>query len=144
MFKFRKKQGNPEEIQSYIGEHAAFSGNFSHTGVVRINGRFSGTVAISGVLIIGEKGVLDADIHATRVFVKGTVRGDIIADHHITITAGGRVTGNIQSPTLTLEAGAEFNGACDSCRLPAGKPYASPELTSPRSTPPPTTATRSA
>jgi len=54
--------------------------------------------------------MIDADIHISYIFISGEIRGNIIADHKIDIHPSGKIFGNIQTPTLSIQEGAIFEG----------------------------------
>ena len=65
-----------------------------------------------GKVLIGEKGVVDTDIHAAIVVVGGEVRGSIIAEDRVTLLSTSRVYGNIVTKHIFAEEGVIFEGTC--------------------------------
>jgi cytoskeletal protein CcmA (bactofilin family) len=55
---------------------------------------------------------VSAAIHAGVVVVSGTVHGNITAERKIDLHASGRLYGNISTPSLIIEEGVVFEGAC--------------------------------
>ena len=82
------------------------------TGGLRIDGRFQGEISSEGTLIIGESAVIRGDIHASCVLVSGEIHGNTIADERIEILKPARVYGDIRSPEIIMDAGAVFEGKC--------------------------------
>lgn len=106
-------QKKTDQIKAYMGEDTSFNGSLSFTGTVRIDGNFQGKVSTDDTLIVGEKGVLEADIQAGTVICKGKIRGTVVAKQKVEIHASSQMTGNIISPQLYVELGAVFDGQCD-------------------------------
>lgn len=104
---------NIKDIKAYLGEDTVFSGTLTFNGVVRIDGRMDGEVHTDDTLIIGEKGILEADITAGTVICHGKVKGTIKATKRIEIHANSEVVGSISAPSLLVETGALFDGTCD-------------------------------
>jgi cytoskeletal protein CcmA (bactofilin family) len=104
---------NIKDIKAYLGEDTVFSGTLSFNGVVRIDGKMDGEVSTDDTLIVGENGVLEADITAGTVICRGKIKGTIQASKRIEIHANSEVVGNIASPALMVENGAIFDGSCD-------------------------------
>lgn len=77
---------------------------------LRINGNFEGKLETKGDLLIGEKAVVRASILGERVTISGQVTGDITALTELRLTASARLTGNVKSPSLSIEKGAIFQG----------------------------------
>jgi len=99
-------------ITAFLGEGTAFEGTLTFTGGLRIDGRFKGEISTEGTLIIGESAVIRGDIHASWVLVSGEVHGNTVADKRIEILTPARIFGDIQSPEIILDAGAVFEGKC--------------------------------
>lgn len=104
---------NIKDIKAYLGEDTVFSGVLSFNGVVRIDGKMDGEVNTDDTLIVGENGVLEADITAGTVICRGKIKGTIKASKRIEIHTNSEVVGNISAPALLVENGAIFDGSCD-------------------------------
>ena len=100
-----------QTINTFLGKDIEFEGILNFNGTVRIDGHFKGEItSTEGNLIVGEFGKIDADIHISQIFISGEIRGNIIAEHKIDIHPPGKVFGNIQAPTLSLQEGAILEG----------------------------------
>jgi len=104
---------NIKDIKAYLGEDTVFSGKLSFNGAVRIDGKMDGEIHTDDTLIVGENGVLEADITAGTVICRGKIKGTIKASKRIEIHTNSEVVGNIASPALLVENGAIFDGTCD-------------------------------
>lgn len=111
MFDKKESDIKPEEIHTIIGKESAFEGKLIFDGVVRIDGSFKGTIQSKGKLLVGETAKIEAEIEAGTLILSGDIKGNIVASDRIEIKSRGRFTGNITSPVLVIEEGAEFNGA---------------------------------
>ena len=97
-----------------IGATIKIKGEVSGEENLLIEGNVVGSVSLKGHdLTIGQTGSVEADLAAKTVKVEGQVTGDIQGEEKVTITAAGRVRGNITAPRVTLEDGAKFKGAID-------------------------------
>ena len=99
-------------INAFLGKDTDFNGKFSFSGTIRIDGLYRGEIHTEGALIVGETAVIQADIHTSRIIIKGEVRGNIFASDRIELLAPCRVIGNIQAPVISMEEGARFRGNC--------------------------------
>ena len=104
---------NVKDIKAYLGEDTVFSGSLSFNGAVRIDGKMDGTINTDDTLIIGENGVLEADITAGTVICRGKIKGTIKASKRIEIHNNSVVVGAISAPALLVEDGALFDGTCE-------------------------------
>ncbi len=65
-----------------------------------------------GTVVVGEKGVVNAEISVNVAVVMGEVNGSIEAKERIEVYPPGRLSGDIQSPIVSIEPGGIFNGNC--------------------------------
>lgn len=86
------------------------SGDVHVSGLLRIDGDFSGTIEATGTVFIGRNGRAESSIQAETVVIGGVVKGDINADQKVIILSSGMVIGDITTPRLVLEEGVIFNG----------------------------------
>lgn len=105
-----KKKKN--QIAAFLGRETEFEGNLSFKGMVRIDGRFKGEINTKGTLIVGETAVIDSDIYASNVVSSGEIRGHIVAGEKIEIFSPGKVFGDIEAPSVTINTGVIFEGNC--------------------------------
>ena len=98
---------------TFIGPGAVFKGLLGFEGTVCIDGKFEGQVDTIGTLIIGEAGEIIADIDAGTVICKGKVKGDVTATIKVEMHPSSKITGNVKSPSLSIEIGAKVEGSID-------------------------------
>jgi cytoskeletal protein CcmA (bactofilin family) len=101
-----------EQLDTVLAGDVEFSGEMSFKKPLMIKGRVSGTVRSESELYIDENAVVEADIAATVVSVKGTVKGNILARERVELFACASVDGDVTAPQITMETGCRFNGAC--------------------------------
>jgi len=101
-----------EKIVTFLGNDTEFDGKLTFPGTTRMEGIFKGEISSDGSLIVGEKAMLEANIHVSYIIITGEIRGEIIADKRIDIREPGKVYGNIQAPTVVMGEGAIFEGTC--------------------------------
>lgn len=107
---------------SVIGETLHFKGELSAGEDLVIEGKVEGTVNQGKCcLTVKPKGVLLANVNATKIFIEGRVEGDLSATVSVTIRESGQVTGNIVAPKVAINEGATFNGNIE-MRAPDAKP----------------------
>ena len=103
---------NGSNLNAFLGEGTSFKGTLTFEGTVRIDGRLEGEIFTKDTLVIGEGAQVSAAIHAGVVVISGTVHGNITAERKTDIQASGRLYGNISTPSLVIEEGVVFEGAC--------------------------------
>jgi len=98
-------------LTAFIDQGSEFEGKLSFKDTVRIDGSFSGEISSDNTLIVGESGQIRAKIRSVRIVISGYVEGDIVATEQVVLHKSAVVSGDIQSPSLVMEEGAQLNGA---------------------------------
>ena len=108
-----KKEKNADRISTFIGADASIDGTIEFKGTIRVDGRVKGNISSNGgTVVIGEKGVVNAEISVNAAVVMGEVNGSVDAKERIEVYPPGRLGGDIQSPIVSIEPGGIFNGNC--------------------------------
>jgi cytoskeletal protein CcmA (bactofilin family) len=106
----KNKRIEKEEINALLGGGTEFEGKLTFEGAVRVDGKFTGEVRSNGMLIIGEKAIVHADIQAGIVLVHGEAHGKIYAKNRIEAYSPAKIFGDIHSPVLVFGEGVIFQG----------------------------------
>lgn len=101
------------DIIAFVGEEVTFKGTIRYQGTVRVDGRLEGEIYTDGNLIIGQKAVIAAKIHAGTIMCQGQLTGDIEAKHRVKLLSPAVFEGTITSPLLSMDEGVLFNGTCN-------------------------------
>ena len=108
-----KKEKNTDRISTFIGADASFDGTIEFKGTIRVDGRVKGNISSNGgTVVVGEKGVVNAEMSVNVAVVMGEVNGSIDAKERIEVYPPGRLGGDIRSPIVSIEPGGIFNGNC--------------------------------
>ena len=99
-------------VNSIIGKGSEFKGEFKINGLLRIDGKFQGTIETDGKVLVGQSGEAVTDIKARLVVIGGSVRGNIFATERVVFLSTGNINGNIITPSLIMEEGVIFEGNC--------------------------------
>ena len=114
------------EYSTFIDEGSSIEGKFTFTGAVMLNGRLHGEILSNDTLVVGEKGVVNATIHAGTVQISGEVVGNVFATERVELGGSSRVFGNVDAPVVIIEDGAVFEGHCRMTKAPPSDPAAGP------------------
>ncbi len=93
-----------------IGEGARLEGKFNIAESIQIKGEVAGEINVDGKFVIGEKGIVRADVRTTDALIMGQYEGNMVATGTVEITATGRVSGNVETDSLVISKGGFFNG----------------------------------
>jgi cytoskeletal protein CcmA (bactofilin family) len=100
-----------EEFESKIGKGTKASGKLSFRGPVKIEGEAEGEINGEEV-VISNGAVVSARISATKVTIAGAFSGEVTARERVELMATARVQCTINTPSLVLNEGAQFDGDC--------------------------------
>jgi len=97
-----------------IGPSIKLNGELTGDEDLLIQGQVEGNIHLKEHnLTVGEQGRIKANAFARTITVRGELIGDLTGAEKVTITASGRVRGNIIAPKVILEEGASFKGSID-------------------------------
>jgi cytoskeletal protein CcmA (bactofilin family) len=100
----------PTALLTIVGHQSRVEGKFEVADSIEIECDIGGELTAGGRLIIGEPGVVSADVHTVDAVIKGRYDGNMVATGNVEITATGRVSGNIETDSLVISQGGFFNG----------------------------------
>lgn len=101
----------PGDLSAFIDQGSEFEGKLSFKDTVRIDGHFRGEISSENTLIVGETGIVEATIRSKHVVISGNVSGDVFAPGSVVLHKSACLDGNIETPHLSIEDGATFNGS---------------------------------
>lgn len=99
----------PVGFETVLGANSVLEGTLKSSANVRLDGRFTGTLEITGNVLVGETAQINADIHAKNVSIAGAVRGNV-SGKKVQLLRTGRIWGDIRAQALTTEEGAFIDG----------------------------------
>ena len=117
--KTRKPAAGRSDLSAFIDEGSEIDGKYTFSGTVMLNGKFHGEIASGDTLIIGEKGVVNANVRAGTLIVSGELVGNVVASERVELKEGARVFGDVEAPVVVVAEGVLFEGHC---RMTNAKP----------------------
>ena len=110
-------------LSAFIDQGSEIEGKYTFSGTVMLNGKFSGEIQSTDTLIVGEKGVVNATIHAGTVVISGEVVGNVHATERVELRGKARIFGDVEAPVVVMEEGVLFEGHS---RMTKAKPVGTP------------------
>ena len=113
------------ELNGFLDAGSHIRGELHFDDTFRIDGRLTGKAVSRGNLVVGEDGVVDAEIEVGSIFVSGTVKGTVKAAERIEIGTKQIIAearrpqclfADLETPTLVVEDGAIIEGHCSMSR----------------------------
>ncbi|MGB9893204.1 MAG: bactofilin family protein [Candidatus Saccharicenans sp.] len=112
-------------LAGLIDHGTELKGELKFKGSFRIEGFFQGNIFSDSILIIGEKGKVEADVQVGQLIINGEIKGNLQARDRIEVHSRGKVYGTLITPKLIVEEGAFLEANCQTTDL--AQPVKSPE-----------------
>ena len=98
-----------------IGNNSQFTGNITFTGTLKISGTVKGNIEANedadAQLVLDQNGLVEGDITAPNVLIRGEVNGNVHSSTQVEIDASALVTGNVYYDVLEMHGGSTVNGS---------------------------------
>src|SRR5262245_28949250 len=93
-----------------VDASSELEGRLRSKQTLRIDGRVKGEVECEKTVLVGESAKVFASIAADEVQIAGVVEGDIAARRKITLQRTAVVKGDLTTPGIVIEEGAQLKG----------------------------------
>ncbi len=109
-----KKMPETGKVDTVIGPGSTVKGEIHSRGTLRVDGNVEGKVSSDSSVIIGEKGVVKAEVVAGHVIVGGTIHGKVTGREKVEILSTGRLYGDVSTKAakFVVAEGVIFEGRC--------------------------------
>lgn len=127
---------NPNPGKNILSADVEIKGNIKFGGELTFEGKLEGEIQTDGTLLLGDSAVINGNINAQSVVVRGKVNGNIVAKEKIEIKTKAELFGDIRASKLTVEEGVTFVGKTEvnpnkvSPTAPAARPE-TPKISEP-------------
>ena len=102
------------EGSTYIGKSLVIKGEVSGSEAVHIEGRVEGPISLRDAHVnIGRDAVVNSNVEAGEVIVRGTLHGNVTARDRVEVHSGGSLMGNVAAGRVSIEVGAFCKGNID-------------------------------
>ena len=99
----------PQPGAAVIGKTITIAGDITGAEALHIEGRVKGRIGLEGAYLnIGPEAVVQSDISAREVVVRGTLTGQVNVSERIDIRNGGSLVGDVSAHSVSIEDGAYF------------------------------------
>ncbi len=95
---------------SVIAVGMSINGRLDTNGVVKVEGKVTGSVRAERQVLVAKGGMVDGDILTREAVIGGEVRGAIFADERVEVQATSQINGDITTRRILLQEGGEVNG----------------------------------
>ncbi len=114
----RKDDRNPAQDKaarrepglSVVASGMSITGHLDTNGVVKVEGKVTGSIRAERQVLVARGGMVDGDIMTREAIIGGKVRGAIYADERVEVQATSLINGDITTKRILLQEGGEVNG----------------------------------
>src|SRR5436190_15685774 len=101
---------NPATTKNVLNTDVEIKGNLKFSGELTFEGKLEGEIQTDGTLHLGDSAVVNGNINASTVIVRGKINGNIVAKEKIEIKSKAELFGDIRAAKLSVEEGVTFVG----------------------------------
>ncbi len=102
--------GTGNTSKNVLGSDVEIKGSLKFAGELTFEGKLEGDVQTDGMLHLGDSAIVNGNINAQSVVVRGKINGNINAKEKIEIKAKTELFGDIRASKLVIEEGVTFVG----------------------------------
>jgi cytoskeletal protein CcmA (bactofilin family) len=116
--------------KNILNSDVEIKGNIKFSGELTLDGKLEGEIHTDGVLQLGDGAVVNGNINAQSVVIRGKVHGNINAKEKIEIKSKAELFGDIRASKLVIEEGVTYVGKTEvnpNKVSPTAPPARSPE-----------------
>jgi cytoskeletal protein CcmA (bactofilin family) len=96
--------------KNVLNSDVEIKGNLKFSGELTFEGKLDGEINTDGALNLGDSAIVNGNINAQSVVVRGKITGNIHAKEKIEIKAKTELFGDIRAAKLSVEEGVTFVG----------------------------------
>ncbi len=105
--------------RNIIGQGTIIKGDIESTGDFRIDGVLTGSIKVTGRIVIGPSGEVTGKIICQNADISGNVKASMIVDELTSMKATAIIEGDLETGRLAIEVGAHYRGKCEMTEKPA-------------------------
>jgi cytoskeletal protein CcmA (bactofilin family) len=99
--------------ESVLAAGLTIEGKIGGKGHLRVAGRFTGNIDVTGELTIEAGASVDGEVKADTVLVGGEVRGNVASKSRVDLRESGVLIGDLKAVSLTVAAGSKMRGQAE-------------------------------
>jgi cytoskeletal protein CcmA (bactofilin family) len=121
MFQKQSSNSSMAQAETVIGPSVKVEGDLKGVGNVLIEGILTGTLTTDKDVTIGEGAQIQANVSAQNATIAGTINGSVTIHGHLTIKATAKISGDINTKTISVESGSRINGHLKMGEMPSAE-----------------------
>jgi cytoskeletal protein CcmA (bactofilin family) len=117
-------RGKASGSTSLLSKKVNIVGDIQGNEDLHVEGRFKGSIKITGNIFVGQTGMVEADIEADNIVIQGKIHGNVLARRQLEIQSRGELIGDCSAQSIDIKEGAIFEGRSKMVRPAASPPGA--------------------
>lgn len=113
------EKGKATGSTSLLSKKVNIVGEIQGNEDLHVEGRFKGSIKISGNIFVSQTGVVEADVEADTIVIQGKINGNVLARKQLEIQPRGQLIGDCTAQSIDIKEGAIFEGRSNMLRPPA-------------------------
>ena len=110
------ERGNASGSTSLLSKNINIVGEIQGNEDLHVEGRFKGSIKITGNIFVGQTGVVEADVEADNIIIQGKINGNVLARKQLEIQSLGELIGDCSARSIDIKEGAIFEGRSNMIR----------------------------
>lgn len=108
-----------DDSTSLLSKNVKIEGDIQGEENLQVEGQLKGSIKVTGNVLIGNTGIVEADIEAQSIVIQGNVTGNVIVRQQLEIQPTGRLIGDCTARSIDIKEGAILEGRLNMIR-PSG------------------------
>jgi len=96
--------------KNVLNSDVEIKGNIKFSGELSLDGKLDGEIHTDGTLQLGDSAVINGNINAQTVVIRGKVHGNVTVKDKIEIKSKAELFGDIRASKLVIEEGVTYVG----------------------------------
>ena len=110
---------------SLLSKNVNIVGDIQGDEDLHVEGRFKGSIKITGNIFVGQTGVVEAEVEADNIVIQGKINGNVVARQQLEIQSLGELIGDCSAHSIDIKEGAIFEGRSNMLKPAATSPASS-------------------
>ena len=99
-------------VTCVVSKGTTIEGKFHSEENVRFDGKIIGEITCLKKLVMGETGVIEGEVEAQDMIIRGTIKGNLVAKGTLVLENTAKVEGRIKASEMDVKEGAIYTGEC--------------------------------
>ena len=96
-----------------LNSNVEIKGNLKFAGQLTFEGKLEGEIQSEGTLLLGDSAVINGNINASSIVLRGKINGNVTAKDKVEIKGKTEMFGDVTAAKLVIEEGVTFVGKMD-------------------------------